>query len=146
MQGYNAQAVTNERQIVIAAEINGDSSDFGHLEPMVSAAQHELEGAGVTQTPEVLVADAGYWHQAQMENVINQGIQVLIPPDAGTRGLAGTAAPTRSCAACLRPSSAMRSTENARCRSSPCSRTRSSTAGSIASNAAADRRAAQSGD
>jgi Transposase DDE domain len=70
---------------VIAAEINGDSSDFGHLGPMVSAAQRELEGAGVTQTPEVLVADAGYWHQAQMENVINQGIQVLIPPDAGKR-------------------------------------------------------------
>src|SRR5712692_9862591 len=82
MQGYNAQAATNERQIVIAAEINGDSSDFGHLQPMVSAAQQELERAGVTQTPEVLVADAGYWHQAQMENVINQGIQVLIPPDA----------------------------------------------------------------
>jgi transposase len=85
MQGYNAQAVTNERQIVLAAEINGDSSDFGHLEPMVSAARQELEGAGVTQTPEVLVADAGYWHQAQMESIVNQGIQVLIPPDAGKR-------------------------------------------------------------
>jgi hypothetical protein len=33
----------------------------------------------------VLLADAGYWHQAQMENVINQGIQVLIPPDADKR-------------------------------------------------------------
>ncbi len=82
LQGYNAQAVTNEQQIVIAAEINADSPDFGHLEPMVSAAQAELERAGVTDTPEVVVADAGYWHQAQMETVIDRGMQVLIPPDA----------------------------------------------------------------
>ena len=69
MQGYNAQAVTNERQIVIAAEITNDSPDFGHLEPMISAAQQELEAAGVTDEPEVVVADAGYWHQAQMESI-----------------------------------------------------------------------------
>jgi transposase len=85
MQGYNAQAVTNERQIVIAAEINNDSPDFGHLEPMVDAARQELEAAGVTEIPEVVVADAGYWHQVQMENIVSQGIQVLIPPDAGKR-------------------------------------------------------------
>jgi hypothetical protein len=82
VQGYNAQAVTNERQIVIAAEVSADSPDFGHLEPMVCAAKKELERAGVSDTPQVVVADAGYWHQAQMENVINQGTQVLIPPDA----------------------------------------------------------------
>jgi hypothetical protein len=33
----------------------------------------------------VVVADAGYWHQAQMESLVSQGIQVLIPPDAGKR-------------------------------------------------------------
>jgi len=32
-----------------------------------------------------VVADAGYWHQRQMESVINKGIQVLIAPDAGKR-------------------------------------------------------------
>jgi hypothetical protein len=82
LQGYNAQAATNERQIVIAAKISADSPDFGHLEPMVTAAQSELKGAGVTDTPDVVVADGGYWHQEQMETVINRGIQVLIPPDA----------------------------------------------------------------
>ena len=51
MQGYNAQAVANEHQIVIAAEVNADSSDFGHLEPMVNAAESELEQAGVTDSP-----------------------------------------------------------------------------------------------
>jgi transposase len=85
MQGYNAQAAVNERQIVVAAEINPDSPDFGHLEPMLDAARHELAAVGVTNTPEVVVADAGYWHQAQMESIVAQGIPVLIPPDAGKR-------------------------------------------------------------
>jgi hypothetical protein len=85
IQGDNAQVVTNERQIVIAAEVTVDSPDFGHLEPMVDAAQAELEKAGVVQAPQVVVADAGYWHQPQMEHIINRGLQVLVPPDAGTR-------------------------------------------------------------
>src|ERR1700674_746586 len=85
MQGYNAQAAATEQQIVIAAEVNVDSSDFGHLEGMVDAAEIELEWAGVRDALEVVVADAGYWHQKQMEGVINKGIQILIPPDAGKR-------------------------------------------------------------
>src|SRR5919204_3020973 len=42
VQGYNAQLVCTEDQIVIAADVTLDSSDFGHLEPMVSAAREEL--------------------------------------------------------------------------------------------------------
>ena len=85
MQSYNVQAAVNERQIVLAAEINVDSPDFGHLEPMVDATRCELEAAGVTDSPEVVVADAGYWHQAQMESIVSQGARVLIPPDADKR-------------------------------------------------------------
>ena len=85
MQGYNAQAVVTAGQVVIAAEINTDSPDFGHLEPMVSSAQAELAGAGVTEAPSIVLADAGYWHQQQMEAIIDRGLQVLIPPDAGKR-------------------------------------------------------------
>jgi hypothetical protein len=85
IQGYNAQAITNEQQIVIAAEVTIDSPDFGHLEPMIDAARTELEKAGVTDIPHVVVADAGYWHQPQMENIVNRGVQVLVPPDAGKR-------------------------------------------------------------
>ena len=47
--------------------------------------KEDLEQAGVSDTPAVLLADAGYWHQRQMENIIDRGIQVLIPPDAGKR-------------------------------------------------------------
>jgi hypothetical protein len=85
MQGYNAQAVCNENQIVVAAEINADSPDFGHLDPMVSAAERELAGAGIAGAPAVVVADAGYWHHDQMDALAGRGIRVLIPPDAGKR-------------------------------------------------------------
>jgi transposase len=85
MQGYNAQAAVNENHLVIAAEVTVEAPDFGHLEPMVKATARELQNAGVTESPEVVVADAGYWHKQQMESVVARGIQVLIPPDSGLR-------------------------------------------------------------
>jgi transposase len=85
LQGYNAQAVTNEHQVVLAAELGTVSGDFGNLEPMLDAAQRELDAAGVTNTPEVVLADAGYWHGEQMERIVDRGIQVLIPPDTSRR-------------------------------------------------------------
>jgi transposase len=85
VQGYNAQAATNERQIVIAAELTNSSVDFGQIEPMVNAVRRELRAAGVAELPEVVLADAGYWHQVQMQALAGDGIQVLIPPDANKR-------------------------------------------------------------
>jgi hypothetical protein len=85
IQGYNAQAVTNEFQIVLAAEIATVGADFGHLEPMLDAAQHELHAAGVSDTPGVLLADAGYWHGEQMQRITERGVQVLIPPDTSRK-------------------------------------------------------------
>jgi hypothetical protein len=85
VQGYNAQAVCNERQVILAAEVNSYSPDFGQLEPMVTAAERELQAAGVHETPDVVLADAGYWHHDQMDEVVSRGTTVLIPPDAGKR-------------------------------------------------------------
>jgi Transposase domain (DUF772) len=65
IQGYNARAVTNEHQVVIAAEVLTGAPDFGHPEPMLDAAQRELRAVGVTATPGVLLADAGYWHRSK---------------------------------------------------------------------------------
>jgi transposase len=84
IQGYNAQAAVNEHQIVVAAEVTVESPDFGHLEPMVDATERELAAVGA-ESPGVVIADAGYWHKRQMENVVCRGIQVLIPPDSGLR-------------------------------------------------------------
>src|SRR5215213_2232865 len=85
LQGYNAQAVTNEHQVVLAAEIETVGGDFGHLEPMLDATQRELAAAGVSEAPGVLLADAGYWHGEQMQRITDRGIEVLIPPDTSRR-------------------------------------------------------------
>jgi hypothetical protein len=83
VQGYNAQAAVTRGQIIVAAEIAVESPDFGHLEPAVRATLRDLQDAGVSQRPETVLADAGYWHKQQMENVVSDGIQVLVPPDGG---------------------------------------------------------------
>src|SRR3954447_17588701 len=86
VQGYNAQAATTEAQVVIAAEVHVSSADFGQLEPMVAAARRELARAGVKEAPDVVLADAGYWHQVQMERLAAEGLTPLVPPDADKRG------------------------------------------------------------
>jgi transposase len=82
IQGYNAQAAVTENQIIVAAEITTASPDFGRLEAVFEAALRDLELAGVTDRPGVVVADAGYWHKRQMEKIVSNGTQVLIPPDS----------------------------------------------------------------
>jgi len=87
VQGYNAQAAVNEQQIVVAAEITNSSTDFSQLDPMVSATLDELERAGVSQRPEVIAADAGYWNEEHIDEIVaNKHIQVLVAPDKGSRG------------------------------------------------------------
>jgi hypothetical protein len=61
------------------------SPDFGHLGPMFTAARHALSQAGVTDTPKVVLADAGYWHLDQMNEITGAGVPVLIPPDSSRR-------------------------------------------------------------
>jgi hypothetical protein len=148
VQGYNAQAAVSEEQIVLAAEISVDSPNFGHLEPMVDAAGAELPKAGVGGLPEVVVADAGYWHHEQMDSLGADGIAVLIPLDAKKRGgpgPAGRADATSGCPGCSRPSSASASTENAHRRSSRCAGTPSTTVGWAAFTDEGDRPHAPNG-
>ena len=83
LQGYNAQMAVNDRQLVIAAEITTESPDFGHLEPMVRATQRELARSGSGSRRGArgrrLLAPA------PDEAVVSDGMQVLVPPDAGLR-------------------------------------------------------------
>jgi DDE family transposase len=46
----------------------------------------ELARAGIEQAPEVMLADAGYWHHVQMQRPADEGPTVLVPPDANKRG------------------------------------------------------------
>ena len=86
VQGYNAQAAVNEEQIVLAAETTNISTDFSQLDPMVTATLDELRRAGIDQLPETVAADAGYWNEQHMDEVVaNKHIPVLVAPDKGTR-------------------------------------------------------------
>jgi hypothetical protein len=87
-QAYNAQAAVNDRQIILAAEVTVDAADFGRLEPMLDTTLASLRRAGASEQPDVLLADAGYWHTAQMQRLKDRGIEVLAPPDGNMR--AGT--------------------------------------------------------
>jgi transposase len=83
-QGYNAQLVAADGQIIVAADVTTGSPDQGQLTPMVQAAQRELDAAGAA-TPDTVLADAGYWRNRDIQQLTDQGLTVLVPPDAHTR-------------------------------------------------------------
>ena len=75
VQGYNAQAVVAENQIVIAAEISTERVDFSALERMMTAARRELTQANVTAAPQVAIADAGFWNERRMDRLATDGLR-----------------------------------------------------------------------
>lgn len=52
---------------------------------MLNTTLHELDRHGITARPDVMLADAGYWHTAQIERIRESGIEVLAPPDGNMR-------------------------------------------------------------
>jgi hypothetical protein len=70
---------------VLAAEISTESLDTANLQPMVETALHELQRAGVPETPGVVLADAGYWKNDAIEALCGEGIPTLVAPDADRR-------------------------------------------------------------
>jgi hypothetical protein len=85
VQGYNAQAVCTETQVIIAAELSVDSPDGRLLEPMVNAARGELAAVGIDQTPTTVLADAGYWNVPQISRLAADDSQVIVNPDSSAR-------------------------------------------------------------
>ena len=83
IQGYNAQAVATEDQIVVAADVICHSTDGGQLAPMIATATDELAMAGADD-PQVVLADAGYWSAPDIRRLSASGMTVLVPPDAHT--------------------------------------------------------------
>jgi hypothetical protein len=51
---------------------------------MVRAAQRELRAVELGD-PDVVLADAGYWHQRQIQALGSDGIQLLVAPDSSLR-------------------------------------------------------------
>lgn len=51
VQGYNAQAVANDEQVVVSAEVTDEHNDLGQLHPMIQATAVSLAGAGTISGP-----------------------------------------------------------------------------------------------
>jgi hypothetical protein len=84
IQGYSAQAVATPEQI-IAADVTIGGNDRALLGPMITAAASELEQAGITEPPGIVLADAGDWNGPHIDALVARGMQVLVRPDADTR-------------------------------------------------------------
>jgi transposase len=63
VQGYNAQAIVNQHQIVLACEVSQDTGDARLFEPMIARLAHTLTAAGITDPVGLALADAGYWSE-----------------------------------------------------------------------------------
>jgi hypothetical protein len=81
MPAYNAQAVTTSDQIIVAAEITTKGGDFEELDPMIAAAERELEAAGIEESPGVVLADAGYWSNDHIDSLRERGIVPIVAAD-----------------------------------------------------------------
>ena len=79
VQGYNAQAIVSQDQIIVANGVTQDENDVQQLKPMLEVMESTLEAAGIEDCPKVALADAGYWSEA---NVIDctcpEGPELLI--------------------------------------------------------------------
>ena len=78
VQGYNAQAAVTENQIIVAAEVTQDCNDVGQLLPMVGKIAANLKAVGAPEAMETLLADAGYWSDANMAGADPEGPELLI--------------------------------------------------------------------
>ena len=79
MQGYNAQAVVTEHQVVVAAALTQQSNDLQQLAPMMQAVDQTLAAADLDQRPGRVLADAGYWSIANLTS-IPDAPDLYIPP------------------------------------------------------------------
>ena len=59
VQGYNAQAVVSEEQIMVAVGVTQEANGVQQLEPMLQTMAHTLEAAGIEDRPKAGLADAG---------------------------------------------------------------------------------------
>ena len=63
----NAQAVVNENQIIVAADVTDQANDVRQVEPMLDLTISNIDQAGVTENITAFTADAGYFSESNVE-------------------------------------------------------------------------------
>ena len=91
---YNAQAVVDERaQVIIATTLVQHATDVNQLTPMIETTTEQLGRAGVTDSPRVLLADAGYCSADNLQDSAAVPTEVLIATGRQKHGERITDAP-----------------------------------------------------
>src|SRR3954470_29185 len=70
----NAQAVVNEHQIILAADVTDQANDKLQAVPMVDQARANLNAAGVERAIDAALMDAGYYSEANTAALEERGI------------------------------------------------------------------------
>lgn len=78
VQGYNAQVVCGEGQVVLAASVTNEANDTNQLVPMLDELGASLDAAGVDTEVGVVLADAGYFTAANMATITAREIDALV--------------------------------------------------------------------
>jgi transposase len=86
VQGYNAQAVVTEQQVVVAAELTREANDVQQLAPMVQAVDRTLGAADLHERPGTLLADSGYWSIANLTSIPDAPELLVWPSKTGRTG------------------------------------------------------------
>jgi len=74
----NAQAVANEEQIIIAADVTPQANDKRQVVPMVEQSQKNLEAAGVDEKIGAFDADTGYFSEENVSYLEGEEIDAYI--------------------------------------------------------------------
>jgi hypothetical protein len=77
-QCYNAQAVSTENQIVIAADVTQQENDYHQAIPMLTLAQTNLAAAQCVALSAALM-DSGYWSVENAEAEQKLGVEIFMP-------------------------------------------------------------------
>lgn len=70
----NAQAVTNEHQIILAADVTDQANDVRQTVPMVDQTRANLDAAGLTEAIKAALGDAGYYSETNATDLKQRGI------------------------------------------------------------------------
>jgi transposase len=89
MQGYTAQAVSTEAQIVVCAEVICGGNERSTLQGLIRGSERELATAGVSDPVTAALADAGFWNTEQIQALTASGIRTLVTPDNRRRKTPG---------------------------------------------------------
>src|SRR5947208_3200488 len=74
----NAQAVTNEHQIILAADVTQQANDVRQMVPMVDQARANLDASGVKEAIKAALGDAGYYSETNAADLEKRGIEAYL--------------------------------------------------------------------